>query len=177
MKSCDSSQQDCRWPTSGRITQGPYTACGGTHRNANAIDIAGASGADVYATITGTVTKVSRGCGDNTGSAGNMCGGYLGNYVVIKGTCGGGSSTFSCTLTFGHLKRDTIPVSEGQSVQPTTVIGEMDHTGNSTGTHLHFSMKDTSHSINEILPFAIDHCVNGTGGCTPCSYPPVGGGR
>lgn len=177
MKSCDTSTQDCRWPTSGEITQGPYTSCGGTHSNANAIDIGGASGADVYATITGTVSKVSRGCMDDTGFLGNMCGGYLGNYVVIKGTCGGGTSTFSCTLTFGHLKRDTIRVSEGQSVQTTDVIGEMDHTGNSTGTHLHFSMKDTSHSINEILPFAIGHCVNGTSGCTPCSYPQVGGGK
>ena len=177
MKSCDKSKQDCRWPASGTITQGPYTACGGTHRKANAIDIGGASGTDIYATINGTVTKVFTGCADDKGFLGNPCGNYFGNYVVITGTCGAAGSFFPCTLTFGHLKGSKMKFSTNQTVTATDVIGEMDHSGSSSGPHLHFSMSAGSHSINEILPFAITNCVNGTSGCTPCSYPHVGGGQ
>jgi len=165
MTPCDPVKQDCRWPTSGIITQGPFTACGGTHRRANAIDIGGAMGADVYSTVNGTVTKVFEGCPNGEGYLGNPCGNYYGNYVVVTGQ--------SYSLTFGHLLRP-LPVGVGQSVSPTTVIGQMDHSGSSSGSHLHFSYSGPG-SINSILPFAIDHCVNGVAGCPPCNYPAVGG--
>ena len=179
MKSCDSSQQDCRWPTSGTITQGPYTSCGGTHSNANAIDIGTTTGTDVYATIKGVVTDVFVDCEDNEGSLGNICGfhsgihKYLGNHIVIQGT-----GAYTYTLTFGHLLSTSVKVTKGQVVSPTDVIAEVDHSGSSSGPHLHFSFIDNSgqkRSINSILPFAIDHCVNRTDGCSPCSYPVVGG--
>ena len=179
MESCDALQQDCRWPTSGTITQGPYTSCGGTHSSANAIDIGTSTGTDVYATIEGVVTDVFVGCADNEGSLGNICGyhsgihKYLGNHIVIQGTGG-----YTYTLTFGHLLSTSIKVTKGQMVKPTDVVAEVDHSGSSSGPHLHFSFKDNSgqnRSINSILPFAIDHCVNGVDGCSPCSYPIIGG--
>ncbi len=174
MAACDPSSQDCRWPTNGTITQGPFTSCGGTHAKANAIDIGAPSGTDVYATIRGHATRVFAGCPDYEGFLGNPCGGYLGNHIIIVGI-----SPYNYTLKFGHLLRSTIRISEGQEVFPNVVIGEVDHSGSSSGPHLHFSFIDNSgqnRSINSILPFAIDRCVNGTTGCTACNYPAVGGG-
>lgn len=174
MTPCNSSIQDCRWPTSGTITQGPFTSCGGTHAYANAIDIGTSNGTDVYATIRGRVTGVFTGCPDYKGYLGNHCGGYLGNHVVIVGI-----SPHDYTLKFGHLLGSSIRVSEGQEVFLNDVIGEVDDSGSSSGPHLHFSFIDNSgqnRSINSILPFAIDHCVNNTTGCTACNYPAVGGG-
>jgi len=176
LAACDPAIQDCRWPTSGIITQGPYTICGGTHSQSNAIDIGtGVNGVDVYSTIHGTVAEVFTGCPDDDGYLGNPCGGYLGNHIVINGI-----APYDYTLTFGHLLQSTIYVSKGQEVFPTDVIGEADHTGSSSGPHLHFSFKDNSgqgRSINAILPFAITNCSNKTAGCMPCNYPAVGGGR
>lgn len=164
MTPCDPSKQDCRWPTSGTITQGPFTTCGGTHAHANAIDIGAVMGTDVYATIDGVVITVFTGCPDGEGYLGNPCGNYLGNHVIIKGV--------NYTLKFGHLL-SSIPVYEGDHVSPTTVIGQVNHSGSSSGQHLHFSYSGSG-SINSILPFAIDHCSNNTIGCEPCNYPSVG---
>ncbi len=174
MTPCDPSVQDCDWPTSGTITQGPFTSCGGTHAYANAIDIGTSNGTDVYATIHGRVTRVFTGCPDYVGYLGNPCGGYLGNHIIIEGI-----SPYDYTLKFGHLLSTSIRVSEGQEVFPNDVIGEVDNSGSSSGPHLHFSFIDNSgqnRSINSILPFAIDHCVNSAPGCTACNYPAVGGG-
>ena len=174
MTPCDPSAQDCRWPTSGTITQGPFTSCGGTHAHANAIDIGASNGTDVYATIHGRVEAVFTGCPDYNGYLGNICGGYLGNHIIIKGT-----PPYNYTLKFGHLLSSSVRVSVGEEVFPTTPIGEMDNSGSSSGPHLHFSFIDNSgqnRSINSILPFAIDHCVNSEPGCTACNYPAVGGG-
>ncbi len=167
MSACDTTKQDCRWPTSGTITQGPHTSCGGSHARANAIDIGAANGTDVYATIDGTITGVFSGCADNTGYWGNTCGGGYGNYIIIQGS--------SYSLMFGHLSRLSITVHKGDYVSPTTVIGEVDHTGNSSGPHLHFEYRGPG-SINSILPTAIPSCSNGTSGCPSCPSLTVGGG-
>lgn len=166
MESCDTTKQDCRWPTSGTITQGPFTVCGGSHRSLNAIDIGTGNGTDVYATIEGEVVDLYSGCVDNTGSWGNTCGGGYGNWVVIRG------KTYS--LKFGHLSRLSIAVKKGQRVSPTTVIGEVDHNGNSSGPHLHFEYIGSG-SINSILPVSIPTCSNNTTGCPACPSISVGG--
>lgn len=177
MTACDPSKQDCRWPTSGTITQGPFTSCGGTHAYANAIDIGASNGTNVYATIHGRVTEVFTGCPDYIGTPNDSCGGLLGNHVVITGI-----SPYDYTLKFGHLLSTSIHVLEGQEVFPNDVIGEVDNSGSSSGSHLHFSFIDNSgqnRGINAILPFAIDHCVGiyqTPPGCEPCNYPAVGGG-
>jgi hypothetical protein len=163
MTACNPAIQECRWPTTGSITQGPFTSCGNTsHRAANAIDIGAVVGTDVYATTTGTVTSVYVGCTDNTGFIGSSCGGGYGNSITIKTNAG-------YTLKFGHLSQGSICVSVGQTItNPNTVIAEVDQNGNSSGSHLHFELIG-SVGINSILPVAVGHCANGTPGCPPCN--------
>lgn len=168
MTACNEAAQDCRWPTTGHVTQGPFTSCGGSHGRANAIDIGAANGTDVYATMHGTVTKVFSGCVDNTGYWRNVCGGGYGNHVIIQGP--------SYTLKFGHLSQLSIAVHEGQTVTPTMVIGEVDDNGNSSGPHLHFEYIGPG-SINSILPTAVPVCSNNTPGCPQCPIIYTGGGR
>lgn len=183
---CDPSTQDCAWPTSGYITQGPFSVCGGTHRSANAIDLAGNDGAPVYATTKGTVVFTYAGCEDNKGVGGNLCGatGYkgYGNVVVIDRDAGG-------TLVFGHLSQqsvlllqETLKRNGSNAVEATTQIGRVDHNGNSTGAHLHFEYR-SSENINNILPIGpgktietpIPGCITGYSGCPACPSARVGG--
>jgi murein DD-endopeptidase MepM/ murein hydrolase activator NlpD len=108
------------WPTSGRITQGfkPY------HR---ALDIAGWTGAQVKAADSGYVVE-----------SGWSNEGY-GNYVVIDHRNG-------FQTLYGHLSR--IFVGAGNSVGKGTVIGAMGSTGNSTGPHLHFEVRQRGVQLN-----------------------------
>jgi murein DD-endopeptidase MepM/ murein hydrolase activator NlpD len=108
------------WPSSGRITQSfkPY------HR---AIDIAAWTGAQVKAADSGYV--VESGWSDE---------GY-GNYVVIDHRNG-------FQTLYGHLSR--IFVNAGTSVGKGAVIGLMGSTGNSTGPHLHFEMRQRGIQLN-----------------------------
>ena len=134
-KSC----ADCKWPTSGYITQGPNVTCdkNASHSSGsdmNAVDIGASGNVAVYAIAAGTVVSVNRSCSDNTGKIGNTCGGGYGNYVTFKTTSG-------YTVIYGHLKSAINPaVSAGASLSAGTQIGWMDQTGNSTGQHLHFGV-------------------------------------
>ncbi len=102
------------WPASGRITQG-YSFY---HK---AIDIANGGGGPILAADSGTV--VVAGWPDNSG---------YGNRVLIDH--GNGFVTL-----YGHLS--AIQVQAGQSVSRGSVIGQMGSTGRSTGTHLHFEIR------------------------------------
>jgi murein DD-endopeptidase MepM/ murein hydrolase activator NlpD len=108
------------WPTSGRITQGfkPY------HR---ALDIAAWIGMQVKAADSGYV--VASGWSDE---------GY-GNYIVIDHRNG-------MQTLYGHLSR--IFVNAGDSVGKGAVIGLMGSTGNSTGPHLHFEIRQRGVQLN-----------------------------
>ncbi len=159
---------DCRWPTSGYITQGPRASCGshsgGTDENA--IDIAtGGGGVPVYAMLTGTVTSVHSDCVDNTGNPKNLCGksGYegYGNHVVVTGVDKDG---IPYTVIFGHLSsaidiQDVDPAKPGIQVTPTSQVGIMDQTGASSGDHLHFGVLSGGNVLN-LLPV-----TPGLGGC------------
>lgn len=186
---CDSSKQDCSWPTSGYITQGPYSSCGNTsHKHANAVDFGAAGGTPVYATTRGTVVFSYAGCIDNTGAWGNYCGaaGYAGygNIVIIEREGGG-------TLLFGHLSQQSVLLLQAtlrqkgsNGVEATTQIGRVDHNGNSSGSHLHFEYR-SQENINNILPVGPGHaisspipgCSNGTAGCQNCPSVYVGGSQ
>jgi len=72
----------------------------------------------------------------NAGWYGSMCGGSYGNHVVIQSTTG-------LTIMYGHLRNNVI-VSVGQSVSKGQPIGYMGSSGSSTGTHLHFEIRDAS---------------------------------
>jgi murein DD-endopeptidase MepM/ murein hydrolase activator NlpD len=108
------------WPTSGRITQSfkPY------HR---AIDIAGWTGAQIKAADSGYVVE-----------SGWSNEGY-GNYIVIDHRNG-------FQTLYGHLSR--LFVNAGESVGKGALIGLMGTTGNSTGPHLHFEIRQSGVQIN-----------------------------
>lgn len=91
------------------------------------IDLAAPTGTPVMAAKAGTVT-VSR--TDNTG---------YGSWIGIKHDDG-------TETRYGHLSaRD---VQEGQRVNGGQVIGKVGSTGNSTGPHLHFEVRQNGNPIN-----------------------------
>jgi len=100
------------WPTNGEITQFRTWYHTG-------IDIANPSAPDVVAAAAGVVSVVAYDTYD------------YGFHVVINH---GQYQTL-----YGHLQR--IDVVEGQSVSTGQVIGRMGSTGRSTGTHLHFEIR------------------------------------
>ncbi|MCJ7827734.1 M23 family metallopeptidase, partial [Patescibacteria group bacterium] len=126
------------WPTSGWITQGP----GGSfsHTYLNAIDIANTSSPPVYATHDGVAV-----CINSDSSIG------YGTYVRIT------SPTGFITL-YGHLVFHSCNSINGQMVTACDQIGIMDHTGFSTGTHLHYELRGNpglGTDLNFYLPSSI----------------------
>jgi len=103
------------WPASGRITQG-YRFY---HK---AWDIANNSGGPILAADSGTVV-----------GAGWLDGYGYGNRIMVDH--GNGYVTL-----YAHLS--VIQVSNGQRVNRGDVIGQMGSTGRSTGTHLHFEVRN-----------------------------------
>lgn len=110
------------WPASGRITQG-YRFY---HK---AIDIANKSGGSILAADAGVVT-----------SAGWDSSGY-GNKVVVDH--GNGYVTL-----YAHLS--VIQVKAGQRVKRGDLLGQMGNTGRSTGTHLHFEIRQGGALLNPL---------------------------
>lgn len=81
----------------------------------------------------------SNNCPSST-TASTCGGGGYGNYVIIKHSDG------KFTL-YGHMHQGTITVKAGDSVEQGQVIGKMGSSGNSTGTHLHFEVREGINSI------------------------------
>lgn len=111
------------WPASGTITQRHSFY----HK---AIDIANRSAGPILAADSGTV--IGAGWLDNSG---------YGNRVMIDH--GNGYVTL-----YAHLK--SVQVSQGQTVNRGDVIGQMGSTGRSTGTHLHFEIRQGGVLINPL---------------------------
>ncbi len=114
------------WPTSGSVTQG--------YRSLHhALDIAAPMGTPVHAADSGYVLL-----------AGWSNDGY-GNHIMIDH--GNGYVTL-----YGHLSR--IAVQPGQAVQQGDPIGNVGSTGNSTGPHLHFEIRQNNYGLNpyDFLP-------------------------
>ena len=77
----------------------------------------------IYSSCNGVVTRTGW---DNS----------YGNFIVVKNNADGKYHWFC------HLSK--INVSKGQTVSRTSVIGIMGSTGNSTGKHLHFEIRNSS---------------------------------
>ncbi len=93
------------------------------------IDLTGSD--TIYGTCDGTVTKIGW---DNS----------YGNYITVKAP--DGKYHWFC-----HLSKATC--TEGQKISRTTKIGIMGATGNVTGKHLHFEIRNTSNQYgDEINP-------------------------
>jgi len=89
-------------------------------------DMAGAYGSPVYATADGVVIK-----------AGNATG--YGRLIKIK-------HEFGIETRFAHLAR--IRVKVGQKVSRGEQIGDMGNSGLSTGTHLHYEIRQNGEAVN-----------------------------
>jgi len=165
MTPCDPTNPQnmgCKWPANGFIYQGPQTggSCPGTHGGAQAIDIdpiggSGPLGGPVYSTVNGTVAKVNFGCATGSGCSGCTCA----NYIILQGP--------GYSVGYWHLA-NTQMVKVGDPVTVGQVIGTMDHTGHSTGTHLHYQYWGPG-SINSILPVSVPTCNNYNANCK-CPY-------
>ena len=112
------------WPTSGAISQ-RYSWY---HR---AVDVANRSNPAIVAAQGGTVT-----------SSGWNAGGY-GNYVVINH--GNGYTTL-----YAHMLNNSVVVQAGQIVKQGQKLGIMGSTGRSTGTHLHFEIRNGSNLLDPL---------------------------
>ena len=111
------------WPATGRITQG-YRFY---HK---AIDIANKGGSTILAADSGTVI-----------GAGWLDGYGYGNRIIIDH--GNGFVTL-----YAHLS--TVQVKAGQKVNRGDLIGRMGSTGRSTGTHLHFEIRQGGVLLNPL---------------------------
>lgn len=110
------------WPTTGNITQYPVWY----H---NGVDIANKEGPAVIASKKGRVL-----------SANCDRGGY-GCHVIIDH--GNGTETL-----YGHLQK--FNVSANDEVSQGETIGQMGSTGRSTGTHLHFEVRQNGTTVNPL---------------------------
>jgi hypothetical protein len=164
---------DCAWPTTGIITQGPFAHCviGGepwsTHDNMSAIDISTPYDTQVISIKPGRVVERASGCPDQPGGGDSTsfgCNGGWGNYVDI-------SSEDGYVLRYAHLALQSMslthmnmPVSQGQ------VIGRVDNNGNSYGSHLHFGVVSGPSGILSVLPLSAADAekVNGCNYNTNC---------
>lgn len=107
-----------------------------------AVDISGVKGVtNVIATRSGTVVypydRSQTGYGDGYLGCGDA-GGY-GNYVIIDH----GNGVYSL---YAHMYANSITVFAGDVVEQGQVIGKVGTSGNSTGPHLHFEIRDGGNS-------------------------------
>lgn len=109
------------------------------------------SDTEVVATLDGTVlTARSTDCEHINGYGVDKCNGGCGNYVVIQHDDGSLSRYY-------HLKYDTVCVTAGQRVKAGDKIGIMGSSGNSTGTHLHYELRDPDIVLINNSPENIDY--------------------
>ncbi len=99
-----------------------------------AIDISGTGGGSpIFSATDGVVISTYNGC-SNSGYLGSPCGGGLGNSVEILSDSG-------YTIYYAHLMKG-LKVKVGDKVTKGQRIGSMGNSGSSTGTHLHFEIRD-----------------------------------
>ena len=104
------------------------------------IDISGPGGngvINIIAAKDGVVVYPTAGVSNDCPSSTSLsnCGGGYGNYVIIQHSDG------NYTL-YAHLHANSITVVAGDAVEQGQVIAKMGSSGNSTGTHLHFEVRE-----------------------------------
>jgi len=109
-------------------------------------DIAGAAGngiVNIIAAKDGIVVYPTANSQTNCPSSNTLssCGGGYGNYVILQHSDG------NYTL-YAHLDAGSITVVAGDSVEQGQVIAKMGSSGNSTGTHLHFEVREGQNAYN-----------------------------
>lgn len=126
------------WPLAEHtITAGWYYSDGKPHW---AIDLRAAVGTPVYAAEDGTVDWVQAWDGKSTG--GNQS---YGNLVRIRH-----ASYYGCALHTLYAHLDSYCVADGQTVKEGELIGYSGNTGNVTGPHLHFEVRNAGVRFNPL---------------------------
>lgn len=118
------------------------------------IDYAGPQGTPIYATMDGDVIRA----GPDSGGV-NV--GY-GNHVRIQHAGG-------ILSLYGHMPVGGVLVVAGQKVKAGHKIGVIGNTGNSTGPHLHFEVRDSTGIACDPAPFIVTEVP----GPPPVQPPPV----
>jgi len=110
------------------------------------VDIAGGVGngvVNIIAAKDGVVVYPAAKSPTNCPSSNSLsnCGGGYGNYVILQHSDG------NYTL-YAHLDAGSITVTAGDSVEQGQVIAKMGSSGNSTGAHLHFEVREGQNSYS-----------------------------
>ena len=112
------------------------------------IDIAGGvmGKVNIIAARDGVVVYPTEGVSNNCPSSYSLssCGNGYGNYVIIQHSDG------NYTL-YAHLHQNSVTVKAGDSVRQGQVIGKMGSSGNSTGNHLHFEVREGANSYKNCV--------------------------
>lgn len=126
------------WPTvSPAYIMSKFGYRWGSHHNG--IDISGSGfGSPIRSATDGTVIEIHNSC-PNHGYYGNKCGKEYGNYIKIK------TSDDTYIVNYAHLT-DKILVGVGKNVSRGQIIGYMGNSGSSTGTHLHFEIRNSANT-------------------------------
>lgn len=124
-------------PVSVKITSKFGSTEPGIHDNGHGgLDIGADLKTNVIAAQSGEVVTVNKGC---TTYGSQSCGGGFGNYIIIKHNDG------NYTL-YAHLHQGTLKVKNGQTVSQGQLIAGVGSSGNSTGPHLHFEVREGANS-------------------------------
>lgn len=118
-------------PSSGTVTQLAYCESGNYSHcpRLNGYDIAAPYGTPIYAVQDGTAYSYA-----DDPSPSNTDRGY-GNHVIIR------SSDGTLSTLYGHMYLNTvIPPGSSKGVRKGEIIGYMDNTGRSDGSHVHFEL-------------------------------------
>jgi murein DD-endopeptidase MepM/ murein hydrolase activator NlpD len=126
------------WPASGTITQLPYENAP-SHEVLDAYDIAAPIGTPIFAPFDG-----------------ELCPGHIDSNYGVHSTLKTSINNETYVLLFGHLAEGSSIVSHAcQQVSAGDVIGFMDDTGWSTGSHLHYELRagyDNTYTLTELVP-------------------------
>lgn len=120
-----------------------YRNLNGKNEHHSGIDInksTGLNSVNIIAAKDGIVVYPKEVNTNNCPSGSNKsCGGSYGNYIIIKHNDG------NYTL-YAHLYEGSIKVKSGDAVKQGQVIAKMGSSGNSTGPHLHFEVREGSNA-------------------------------
>ena len=121
-----------------------WRTLGGNKNLHKGIDLVISKNAPIKSFTDGKVVGIYSSAKPDSGYLGNYTdGGGFGNYVKLHTDDGK-------YTTYAHL--NSVGVKVGDTVQQGDVIGKQGHTGNSTGSHLHFQVNTDSSASSHIEP-------------------------
>jgi murein DD-endopeptidase MepM/ murein hydrolase activator NlpD len=94
----------------------------------------------IYSSAPGKVVTLESFCSPTGGYVNNGCGGGLGNHVVLE------HDSNTRTL-YGHLAGTSNALESGKQVACSQEIGTAGNSGNSSGPHLHFGVKEKINNV------------------------------